>query len=210
MAAARAADARITVLHAHVGSGILDIGHWPQVYAQLVNIADRIGTVSAIDVGGGIGVPYEPGGDPFDVLAFGRAMAEIKSAWPQYALWIEPGRYLVAEAGVLLAKVTQVSEKLGVRRIGADAGMNALLRPALYNAWHEIVNLSRLDDPAGRAAEIVGPICETGDVLGRRRPLPATTVENDVLLVANAGAYGFVMANRYNLRELPQEEVLDD
>ena len=88
--------------------------------------------------------------------------------------------------------------------------MNALLRPALYNAWHEIVNLSRLDDPAGKAAEIVGPICETGDVLGRRRPLPATTVEADVLLVANAGAYGFVMANRYNLRELPQEEVLDD
>ena len=210
MAAARAADARITVLHAHVGSGILDVGHWPQVYAQLVNIADRIGTVSAIDVGGGIGVPYEPGGDPFDIAAFARAMAEIKSAWPQYALWIEPGRYLVAEAGVLLARVTQVSEKLGVRRIGADAGMNVLLRPALYNAWHEIVNLSRLDDPAGNAAEIVGPICETGDVLGRRRPLPATTVENDVLLVANAGAYGFVMANRYNLRELPQEEVLDD
>jgi len=144
------------------------------------------------------------------VAAFGRAMAEIKVAWPQYALWIEPGRYLVAEAGVLLARVTQVSNKLGVRRIGADAGMNALLRPALYGAWHEIVNLSRLGDPAGSAAEIVGPICETGDVLGRRRPLPATTAEDDVLLVANAGAYGFVMANRYNLRELPQEEVLDD
>jgi diaminopimelate decarboxylase/aspartate kinase len=210
MDAARVANARITVLHAHVGSGILDVGHWPQVYAQLVNIADRIGTISAIDVGGGIGVPYEPGGDPFDVAAFGRAMAEIKVAWPQYALWIEPGRYLVAEAGVLLVRVTQVSNKLGVRRIGADAGMNALLRPALYGAWHEIVNLSRLGDPAGSAAEIVGPICETGDVLGRRRPLPATTAEDDVLLVANAGAYGFVMANRYNLRELPQEEVLDD
>jgi diaminopimelate decarboxylase/aspartate kinase len=210
LAAARSADARITVLHAHVGSGILDVKHWPQVYAQLVNLADRIGTVSAIDVGGGIGVPYQPGGDPFDVAAFARSMAEIKAAWPQYALWIEPGRFLVAEAGVVLASVTQVSSKFGVRRIGTDAGMNVLLRPALYNAWHEIVNLSRLGDPAGAPAEIVGPICETGDVLGRRRPLPGTTVENDVLLVANAGAYGFVMANRYNLRELPQEEVFDD
>ena len=136
-------------------------------------------------------------------------MADIKAAWPQYALWIEPGRYLVAEAGVLLARVTQVSSKLGVRRIGIDAGMNALLRPALYNAWHEIVNLSRLDDPAGAAAEIVGPICETGDVLGRRRHPPDSTVEDDVMLIATAGAYGFVMANRYNLRELPQEEIID-
>ena len=85
--------------------------------------------------------------------------------------------------------------------------MNALMRPALYDAWHEIVNLSRLDDPAGdAAAKSSGPICETGDVLGRRRRLPEATAEGDVLLVADAGAYGFVMANRYNLRELPQEE----
>jgi diaminopimelate decarboxylase/aspartate kinase len=209
LAAARAIKTRVTVLHAHVGSGILDVAHWPQVYAQLVNLAEQIGTVSAIDVGGGLGVPYEPDGEAFDMGAFARAMAEIKAVWPQYALWIEPGRYLVAEAGVLLASVTQLSNKLGVRRIGADAGMNALLRPALYNAWHEIANLSRLDEAPGRAAEIVGPVCETGDVLGRRRHLPDATVEGDVLLIANAGAYGYVMANRYNLRALPQEEVLD-
>ena len=206
----RSLGARIAVLHAHVGSGILDVRHWPQVYAQLVTLAERIGTVSAIDVGGGLGVPYEPQGEAFDVAAFGKAMAEIKALWPQYALWLEPGRYLVAEAGVLLAQVTQVSDKLGLRRIGADAGMNALLRPALYNAWHEIVNLSRLDQAPGAPAEIVGPICETGDVLGRRRPLPAATAAGDILLIANAGAYGFAMANRYNLRALPQEDVIDD
>ena len=137
-------------------------------------------------------------------------MATIKAAWPQYALWIEPGRYLVAEAGVLLARVTQVSEKLGLRRVGVDAGMNALLRPALYEAWHEIANLSRLGEAADANFDVVGPICETGDVLGRRRALPAATTEGDVLLIADAGAYGQVMASRYNLRELPQEEVLDD
>jgi diaminopimelate decarboxylase/aspartate kinase len=208
--ALRAAGARVAVLHAHVGSGITDVTHWPEVYAQLAELAERIGGVSAIDVGGGLGIAYEPEGESFDVAAFGRAMAQIKAAWPQYALWIEPGRYLVAESGVLLARVTQVSEKLGLRRVGLDAGMNALLRPALYEAWHEIANLSRLDDEADTLFDVVGPICETGDVLGRRRPLPAATREGDVLLVADAGAYGFTMASRYNLRDLPQEEVLDD
>jgi diaminopimelate decarboxylase/aspartate kinase len=207
--AVRAAGARIAVLHAHVGSGITDVSHWPEVYAQLAELAERIGGVSAIDVGGGLGIPYEPDGEAFDVEAFGRAMAQIKAAWPQYALWIEPGRYLVAEAGVLLASVTQLTEKMGLRRVGVDAGMNALLRPALYEAWHEISNLSRGDEEPMLDFDVVGPICETGDVLGKRRPLPADTREGDVLVIADAGAYGRVMASRYNLRALPMEEVLE-
>ncbi len=209
-AAARAAGARIMGLHAHIGSGIHETGHWKDVYAQLATLAEGIGTVEAINVGGGLGIPYEPDAAPFDVEAYARALAEVKAAYPQYALWIEPGRYLVAEAGALLLRVTQVIEKAGVRRVGADAGMNALLRPALYDAYHEIVNLSRLDDAPGAPADVVGPICETGDVLGRRRRLPEATAEGDVLLVANAGAYGAVMANTYNRRALPDEESLDD
>lgn len=207
--AVRAAGARISVLHAHVGSGITDVAHWPEVYAQLAELAEQIGGVSAIDVGGGLGIAYEPDGEAFDVEAFGRAMAQIKAAWPQYALWIEPGRYLVAEAGVLLARVTQLTEKLGVRRVGLDAGMNALLRPALYEAWHEIANLSRGDEGPMLDFDVVGPICETGDVLGRRRALPAATREGDVIVIADAGAYGRVMSSSYNLRELPREEVLE-
>jgi diaminopimelate decarboxylase/aspartate kinase len=123
---------------------------------------------------------------------------------------VEPGRYLVAEAGVLLLRVTQVVDKQGQRRVGADGGMNALLRPALYGAWHEIVNLSRPDAPPGRPCEVVGPVCESSDVLGKQRHLPEATAEGDVLLVGHAGAYGAVMANRYNLRALPQEEIIDD
>jgi diaminopimelate decarboxylase/aspartate kinase len=180
------------------------------VYAQLAALAEGIGTVGFIDVGGGLGVAYDPEAEPFDVAAYAAALAEVKAAYPHYALWVEPGRYLVAECGVLLLGVTQVTRKQGLRRIGADGGMNALLRPALYNAWHEIVNLTRLDDPAGEASEVVGPICETGDVIGRQRRLPDATAEGDVLLVGHAGAYGAVMANRYNLRELPQEDVIDD
>jgi diaminopimelate decarboxylase/aspartate kinase len=101
-----------------------------------------------------------------------------------------------------------VGEKLGLRRIGVDAGMNALLRPALYEAWHEIANLSRDADAPTLDFDVVGPICESGDVLGRRRALPADTREGDVIVIADAGAYGHVMASRYNLRALPPEEVL--
>ncbi len=87
-------------------------------------------------------------------------------------LWIEPGRYLVAEAGVLLAAVTQVKRKHDYVYVGIDTGMNSLIRPALYEAWHEIVNLRRLGEKADAVCEVVGPICESGDILGRRRRLP--------------------------------------
>jgi len=205
-----AIGARVRGLHAHIGSGVFDAGHWRSVYAQLAALAEQIGSVESIDVGGGLGVPYEPDAADFDLDAYAAALAEIKAAYPQYALWIEPGRFLVAEAGVLLARVTQVVDKSGVRRVGLEAGMNALLRPALYGAYHEIVNLSRLHEAPGRPVDVVGPICETGDVLGRRRRLPDATEEGDVALIATAGAYGAVMANAYNLRPLPTEELLDD
>jgi diaminopimelate decarboxylase/aspartate kinase len=121
---------------------------------------------------------------------------------------IEPGRYLVAESGALLLSVTQTVEKDGMRRVGCDAGMNALMRPAMYEAYHGIFNLTRLGDGETATFDVVGPICESSDVIGRGRTLPADTTEGDVMLVADAGAYGMVMANTYNLRALPVEDVL--
>ena len=123
-------------------------------------------------------------------------------------LVIEPGRFLVAEAGVLLCHASQVVEKDGVLRVGLDAGMNALLRPALYDAWHDIVNLSRRDEDTARDFDVVGPICESSDVFGHRVKLPAATAPGDVMLIADAGAYGFSMASTYNLRALPAESLL--
>jgi len=90
--------------------------------------------------------------------------------------------------------------------LGVATGMNSLIRPALYGAYHEIVNLSRLAEPAGELADVVGPICESGDVLGHDRLLPPSA-EGDILLIANAGAYGHSMSSRYNLRE-PAEELI--
>ncbi|HRO27687.1 MAG TPA: alanine racemase, partial [Luteimonas sp.] len=208
-AAARALDVRITGIHAHLGSGIDHPRHWREVYAELAAVADAVGTVDTIDIGGGLTIPYKPDDQPFDLALWAEGLAEIKAAWPRYRLAIEPGRFMVAESGALLLQVTQVVEKQGIRRVGLDAGMNALMRPTLYEAYHGIHNLSRLDEPADTDFDVVGPICESGDVLGIDRPLPAATAEGDVVLVSDAGAYGFVMANTYNLRELPQEDVLE-
>jgi diaminopimelate decarboxylase/aspartate kinase len=209
VALARSLDVRITGLHAHLGSGIELPAHWREVYAELAATAERIGSVGTIDIGGGLPVPYLPDAAPFDIDAWARGLAEVKALYPQFALAVEPGRYLVAECGVLLLHATQVVEKDGVRRVGCDAGMNALLRPALYDAYHDIANLSRPAGDGVLAFDVVGPICESGDVLGRQRQLPADTAEGDVLLVADAGAYGMAMANTYNLRALPAEEVIE-
>ncbi len=206
---ARRLGARIVGLHAHLGSGIETPAHWRAVYAELAGIADDIGTVATIDIGGGLPIPYRPEDRAFDLDAWAAGLADIKAAYARYALAIEPGRYLVAEAGVLLLRTTQVIEKDGVRRVGADAGMNALMRPAMYDAWHGIHNLSRLGDENTAIFDVVGPICESSDVIGLQRALPAATAEGDVLLIADAGAYGMSMANGYNLRALPVEEVFE-
>ena len=210
LAHARKLDLRISGLHAHLGSGIDDPHHWREVYANLAGLADNVGTVESIDIGGGLPVAYAPDAPDFDLALWRDGLDGIKAAYPRYALVIEPGRYLVAEAGVLLLAVTQVVEKDGVRRVGADAGMNALMRPVMYEAYHGIHNLSRLDADGTTAFDVVGPICESGDVLGQRRLLPTATAEGDVLLVADAGAYGMAMANTYNLRELPAEDIIDE
>ncbi|WP_337244769.1 bifunctional aspartate kinase/diaminopimelate decarboxylase [Luteimonas sp. gir] len=202
-------DVRITGLHAHLGSGIETVAHWREVYAELAAFADAVGTVETIDIGGGLPIPYRPDDAPFDLAAWGVGLASIKAEYPRYRLAIEPGRFLVAESGVLLATVTQVVDKLGTRRVGLDAGMHSLMRPAMYDAWHGIHNLSRLDDERQVVCDVVGPICESSDVFGTRRLLPAATAEGDTVLLADAGAYGFVMANDYNLRGLPAEAVLE-
>lgn len=205
---ARAAGARIVGLHAHVGSGILDPEAWRQVAVVLDEVAERFPDVRVLDLGGGLGVPDRPGRKPLDLGAVEDGLARVRQAHPGRALWLEPGRYLVAEAGVLLATVTQLKRKGDLLYVGVDAGMHTLIRPALYGAYHPVVNLSRLGEPATTVATVVGPICETGDVLARDRKL-AEPREGDVLLVAVTGAYGAAMASDYNSRGLPRQVVLD-
>ena len=202
---ARTLGVRIVGLQAHVGSGIFDVTSWEHTARLLAQAAGAIGGVQVIDVGGGLGVPEHPDQAPLDLGKLDTLLTAVRAEHPQLEVWLEPGRYLVAAAGVLLARVTQLKSKGGVRFVGVATGMNSLIRPALYGSYHEIVNLTRADEPANELVNVVGPICESADVLGHDRLLPATR-EGDVLLIANAGAYGHAMSSHYNLRA-PAEEL---
>ena len=203
----QAAGADVVGIHAHSGSGILDPDNWRAVAVELVQVAQRFPAVESIDLGGGLGIPEKPGERPFDLQKLDKTLTEIRESYPQYRLWLEPGRYLVAQAGVLLSRVTQVKGKGDMRYVGIGTGMNSLIRPALYGSYHEIVNLTKADQVPTDTVTVVGPICETGDRLGSDRLLPRSE-ENDVILIANAGAYGFVMSSTYNRREVAEELVI--
>jgi diaminopimelate decarboxylase/aspartate kinase len=201
-----ACGARVVGLHAHTGSGVFEVRNWQEVGQLLGDLARRFPHVKAIDLGGGLGVPEKPGQVPVDLAALQGVIDDLKGRFPGLALWIEPGRFLVAQGGVLVTKVTQLKGKGAVQYIGVSTGMNSLIRPALYGAHHDIVNITRCGEPGTEVYNVVGPICESADYLGHERLLPPTR-EGDVLLVANAGAYGHVMSSWYNLRE-PAREVL--
>jgi diaminopimelate decarboxylase/aspartate kinase len=198
---------RIVGLHAHPGSGIFDVTSWAETARQLLNLAQQLPDVRCIDLGGGLGVPDSTEQAGVDLAQLGTALLAVRQRRPEIEVWLEPGRYLVATAGVLLAKVTQTKAKADNRFIGVATGMNSLIRPALYGAWHDIVNLTRLDDAASEIVDVVGPICESADFLGRDRLMPPTQ-EGDVLLIANTGAYGRAMSSHYNLRAPALEIVI--
>ncbi len=202
-----AAGATVVGLHAHTGSGIFQIETWAEVALQLHAVAQRFPSVRCLDLGGGFGVPDQVRRAPIDLQALDRVLSAFKVDHPGYVLWLEPGRYLVAQAGVLVARVTQLKGKGEKQYLGLATGMNSLIRPALYGAHHEVVNLTRLEAPADTVYDVVGPICESADVLAHERLLPRSQ-EGDVMLIATAGAYGYSMSSRYNLREPAPELCL--
>jgi diaminopimelate decarboxylase len=235
-AAAREAAERFDVvgIHAHAGSGIDpdQLDSHRELVARMGELAralvdpdgDAAGDGDApaplaldyVDVGGGFGVPYEEDEPPLDLPAVAAATREAVAPLPaDVDLAIEPGRYVVADAGVLLTRVNTVKPSGGERVVGVDAGMTDLLRPAMYDAYHPIRNLGGATDapaPDERQATpvtVAGPICETGDTLCRNRAL-ADPVRGDLLAIGVAGAYGYEMASQYNSRPRPAEVALDD
>ena len=194
-------------LHAHTGSGILQADNWEDVAASLMAVREHFPTVRILDLGGGLGIPEKPGQLALDMAALDASLAAARDQLKGFELWLEPGRYVIAEAGVLLATVTQLKGKGDVQYVGISTGMNSLIRPALYGAYHEIANLSRVGEAATEIVNVVGPICETGDRLGSDRLLPPSR-EGDVIAIANAGAYGYVMSSGYNQREPAKEVVI--
>ncbi|QCC50069.1 diaminopimelate decarboxylase [Halapricum salinum] len=199
-------------LHAHAGSGIHgedDLAAHRELVARMGDLArDLDHDLDFLNVGGGLGVPYHPEQDPLDLDAVAEATRDAAGDLDAQ-LGIEPGRYVVADAGVLLTTVNTVKPTPETTVVGVDAGMTTLLRPAMYDAYHEIRSLADdADDRDEVTAMVAGPICETADVLGRDRRLPRPECR-DVFAIGNAGAYGYEMASTYNSRPRPAVVSLD-
>jgi diaminopimelate decarboxylase len=213
-------------LHAHIGSGIDDVAPLLESARTLLRLAENCPQLRWINFGGGIAVPYAPGDKEFPIDEYGAGLAAIAGPMLRergLTAMIEPGRYLVAECGTLLATATAKRISHGVEWLGCDTGFNHLARPSKYGSYHHILNASRGRDEelrwnqrpdAGPAETVVaGNICESGDVFTRGiegvepRRLPSTDV-GDILAICDAGAYGFSMGSHYNARLLPAEVLV--
>ncbi len=201
---------RITGLHMHTGSDILD----PEAFLQAINIlfdvAKQFKDLEFIDLGSGFKVAYREGDVTTDIDDLGKKLTVVFNNFCQeygrkISVWFEPGKFLVSEAGILLVRANVIKTTPATVFIGVNSGMNHLIRPMMYNAYHDIINLS---NPGGtqRIYSIVGYICET-DTLGADRKLNEVK-EGDILAIKNAGAYGFSMSSNYNSRLRPAEVMI--
>ena len=194
-------------LAVHIGSQICDLAPFEQAYSALLDVANGLRAsgldVPCLDLGGGVGVDYKQATD-VDFSAYGALVTRLFKG-SDFALSFEPGRAIAANNGALLTTVIYVKHGDNKRFVIVDAAMNDFIRPTLYDAYHSIVTLAPPQNAIGKA-DIVGPVCETGDYLGLDREMPALAT-GDTLAVLSAGAYGAVMASAYNTRP-PAGEVL--
>ena len=209
--AARHPHVRLDGLHAHIGSQMLDLAPIREalhrVAAFWCELRDAGHAIASIDVGGGLGVCYRPGVDrPPTAADYAAAIREALAGFDGRLL-LEPGRWLVAETGVLLTRVIRVKPGAQRQFLVLDAAMNDLPRPSLYDAWHEIALVGPNPQPA-EAYDVVGPVCETGDTFARDRLLPRCA-PGDLLMIRGTGAYAASMASTYNSRPLAAEVLLD-
>jgi len=208
----RLSHVRLDGLHVHIGSQILSLQPFQLAFDRVAAFwreLEQAGhPIRSIDVGGGLGVCYRA--DEDQPVAAGDYVAVIREALAGYQgrLLLEPGRYLVAEAGVLLTRVIRIKRGDERQFLILDAAMNDLQRPSLYDAWHDIVPASVDPSREPTRYDIVGPVCETGDTFARDRELPACK-PGELLLIKATGAYGASMGSTYNSRPLAAEVLLD-
>lgn len=196
---------RFAGIHIHIGSQLHDIGATQTAVRKALELIQPYPSIDTVNVGGGLPVAYEVGEELPPVEAFASALAPLLKG---YRVLLEPGRSIVADAGLLLTRVLYVKRQAGQTLYIVDGSMTELIRPALYEAHHEIVPVHHLDGAPLHRVNIVGPVCETSDVLGQGVPLPELKA-GDLLAVLTAGAYGMVMASNYNARPRPPEIVVE-
>lgn len=204
---AKKSGIRIKRIHAHIGSGVMDPEKHVAVLKKLLEISREYDETREIDIGGGFGISYETDDEyPFEKL-FERIFEVLSSESKKIErLFIEPGRYLVARSGLLVARVTDIKEFRDKTIILVDTGFNHLIRPVLYGAKHRVVVLNK-SSRERISADIYGNLCESSDYLARDITLPRVEI-GDTVVFLDAGAYGYSMASMYNLRPLPAEYVV--
>jgi len=207
--AARLPNLEVTGIDCHIGSQILDMAPLEEALERVLELAAAVAArgipVRHVDVGGGLGIRYR---DEEESLDIGRWCAAVTSrlAGTGYSVVVEPGRAIVGNAGVLLSRVEYLKLDKGKRFAIVDASMSELIRPALYEAWHDITPLATLERPEA-LYDVVGPVCESSDVLGTDRRL--AIAPGDGVAILSAGAYGMVMSSNYNSRPRPAEVMVD-
>jgi diaminopimelate decarboxylase len=204
-------------INQHIGSLFMDGKAYLQSTGNILDIAKQFDDLEFIDLGGGFGIPYmkQAGQSRLDLKELGGKLSKIIQSWvKEYGkdieFKIEPGRYIVAESGILLGKVYATKTNYNIRYIGTDLGFNVLVRPVMYDSHHDIEIYRENDTPSLKeeTVRIVGNICETGDIIAKDRILPEI-IENDILGVLDSGAYGYSMSSNYNNRLRPAEVLIE-
>lgn len=207
-------------IHQHIGSGIIEANDYEmpveKFLVMIKKIVKELGIhFEFVDFGGGLGIPYHPETDPLDLNRYSdivikkfKENIENGEIGEPY-IFIEPGRYISAESNILLTQVNTIKDNGFKLFAGIDAGFNTLIRPTLYGSYHHIIVCDERDKEENSKYDIVGPICESGDIFGRERVLPELS-EGDYLTILDAGAYGFTMSSPYNSRPRPAEILIND
>lgn len=193
----------------HIGSQLLDLSPFRSCFEKVFKLVDQLSDAGIqlrhIDVGGGLGIRYEEGEQPPSMQQYAEVLAPFMQG-REVEIFVEPGRSIVADAGILLTRVEHIKHTADKNFALVDAAMNDLMRPSLYSAWHDITEVERTGNPK-TSYDVVGPVCETGDFLGKGRDLDIQ--EGSLLAVQAAGAYGFVMSSNYNTRLRAAEVLID-
>lgn len=198
-------NVQLVGLHFHIGSQITDLSAFKSLCLKINEFQQwfdqRRIALPNLNVGGGLGIDYhEPDQNPVvDFASFFKLFHDLLDVYPGQKIHFELGRALVAQCGSLISKVLYIKNGVNTNFMILDAGMTELIRPALYQAYHKIENLSRTDGPKQRY-DVVGPICESSDCFGKALKMPVT-YRGDLIAIRSAGAYGEVMSSNYNLRE---------
>jgi len=200
---------KVVGLDCHIGSQLTQLDPFKAAIERVLSLKARLEaegiSITHLDLGGGLGVQYRDETPP-SIADYVRTLVESIND-PSVEILIEPGRAIAANAGVLLTRVEYLKASDAKRFAIVDAAMNDLIRPALYQAWQDIVPVQPRQDGEAAVWDIVGPVCETGDFLGKDRPLNLKA--GDLLAVMSAGAYGFTMASNYNTRPRAAEVMVE-